>query len=60
MHRHMGWPDKKQVRRKHFLGLRHRSKRRFKKLSKKKKLHRNIYKAETEALVNWSEEEQPL
>lgn len=36
MHRHMGWPDKKQVRRKHFLGLRHRSKRRFKKLSKKK------------------------
>lgn len=58
MHRHMGWPDKKQVRRKHFLRPRHRSKRRLKKLSKK--LHRNIYKAETEALVNWSEEEQPL
>lgn len=35
MHGHMGWPDKKQVRRKHFLRLRHRSERRFKKLSKK-------------------------
>lgn len=35
MHGRMGWPDKKQVRRKHFLRLRHRSERRFKKLSKK-------------------------